>query len=255
MKLFNVNNVKFIFSKHQLAAFFGALYLFLSMQPFFLWYLPGASLIYLIPFFVLLSYIIGERGLIVKRNQYFIFVITFIFAFYMAVPLFGHQQLFGKLFLFAPLFLFYFLSPRTLIDIFSIWKKILIFFVGYALLVYILFVFQVDMPHWKIMNSEYIPISSRSEHFYRVYGLVVSSTNTLWRIGGILTQRLCGPFAEPGHFAIYIGFTLLIDRFLGNKINIILLIGGLLTLSPAFFIILIIIVSYSILKKLIIGFI
>jgi len=243
---FVLKKIKLTLSIKKLAIFFGALYLFLSMQPFFLWSIPASSLIFLIPSFFLFYYIINSHKNTIARNNALIFFAALMFSLYMAIPIFGHAFLIGKILLFLPFLLFLMLSPEDLLDIFRIWKKILIFFAIYALVIYTLFLLQIDIPHWEIRNSEYIPATSRSKHFYRVYGLVVSSTNTVWRIGGILTQRVCGPFAEPGHFGIYIGFTLLIDRLLGNKINPILLITGILTLSPAFLILLILIESYRI---------
>jgi hypothetical protein len=227
-------------------AFFGALYLFLSMQPFFIWSLEIVSLVYLIPFVALFFPVAHESGFRFSFNKAVLFTITFIYTIYIAIPLLGRDQLFGKLILFSPFFLLLFVSADSLQNIFLVWKKILIFFVLYALTVYILFAFEVDIPHWTIHNSDKIPLTSRDMHFFRVYGLVVSSTNSLWRIGDILTMRLCGPFAEPGHLGIYIGFTMLIDRFFLNKTNKILLIGGFLTLSPAFLLILIVIEIYRI---------
>ncbi|WP_321307511.1 hypothetical protein [Marinifilum fragile] len=162
----------------------------------------------------------------------------------MTVPLFGHELLPGKIIIFLPLALLLFLSHEELYGIFKVWKKILIFFSLYALVIYVLFALGIDIPHWKIKNSEYIPATIRDMHYYRVYGFVVSSTNTLVQMGGLVIQRICGPFAEPGHFAIYLGFTIFIDRLRGNKMNIILLITGFLTLSAAFAIILVIIELY-----------
>jgi len=249
MENIKLKKISFTISRNDLIAFIGALYLFLSMQPFFLWSIPAVSLVFLGLFLILLCLVVAEVGFSIKRNKYFILSISFIYSTYLALPLFGHELLLGKLLLFLPLFLLFILPPKTLLRIFQLWKKILIIFSIYALVVYILFALEVDMPHWVIEDSEYIPITSRDKHFYRVYGLVVSSTNSLWRIGDIITMRLCGPFAEPGHFGIYIGFTMLIDRLLGKKINVILLIAGVLTLSPAFLIILLIIELYRIIVE------
>jgi hypothetical protein len=249
LKLIKFKKLSFKFNLNSLAALIGAFYLFFSTQPFFLWLIPGVSVFFLGLAFILLYLVYADKGLIINRKKLIILGTIFIFPVYMSLPIYGGTPLIGKMFLFSPLFLLFLLSTETLLNVFKIWKKILIFFVVYALIVYVLFALEVNMPYWKIENAEYIPITSRADNYYRVYGMVVSSTQTLWRIGGVLTMRLCGPFAEPGHFGIYLGFTMLIDRFLGNKTNYLYLIAGILTLSPAFIIILLIIESYRVIVE------
>ena len=54
-------------------------------------------------------------------------------------------------------------------------------------------------------------------------------------IGGGL-ERICGVFAEPGHFGIYLGLMLAIEKFnFYEKRNLLLLITGFLTFSTAFY--------------------
>ena len=248
MKIRKIGKLKLSIQQKDILAFFGALYLFLTMQPFFIWSLKVVSLIYIIPFLVMIYPVALESRFRFSYNHAIIFTTLLIYITYIALPLFGKELLLGKYLLFAPFLLLLFVSSASIEGIFTIWRKILIFFVIYALIIYLLFALKVDIPYWVLENRDKIPITSRAEHFFRAYGLVVSSTNTLWRIGGVLTMRLCGPFAEPGHLGIYIGFTMLIDRFMRKKNNWILLTGGLLTLSPAFLLILIIIELHRIIN-------
>ena len=54
---------------------------------------------------------------------------------------------------------------------------------------------------------------------------------------------------EPGHFAVILGFFYLIDRFQGRKVNIWIIIGGLLTFSSNFVLFFIFTELHTIFKK------
>ena len=65
--------------------------------------------------------------------------------------------------------------------------------------------------------------------------------------GGI--ERICGVFAEPGHFGIYVGLMLSIEKLnLYEKRNLLFLITGFLTFSTAFYGIFCLGVLYKLLK-------
>jgi len=215
------------------------------MHPVFLWAV-SATIFYFALFLVMIPLIIGKNYRELNRNRFFVLLAAIVFVGYITLPLFGREFLWARIFHFLSFFLFFLLSDKILYDKFKLWKKILIFFSLYALVIFFLFSLDIEVPHTIIEDSGKIPIGIRDKNFFRVYGLVVSSTNTLWKVGDMLIMRLCGPFAEPGHFGIFIGFTMLIDKFSGNKTNIILLTAGILTFSPAFLILLFIIELHQI---------
>lgn len=243
MKLINLKRLSLILNRDNLLVFLGTMYLFLSMHPVFLWSIP-ATAFYFALFLLIVPLVPVENYRNVKGNRVIQLLMAIVFVGYIVSPLFGREFLWARIFHFLSFFIFFLLSDKILYDIFKLWKKVLIFFSLYALVVFVFFTLGFDLPHTIIENAEKIPVGIRDKNFFRVYGLVVSSTNTLWQVGDLLVMRLCGPFAEPGHFGIFIGFTMLIDRFIGSKTNFILLVTGILTFSPAFLILLFIIESH-----------
>ncbi|MEA2042897.1 MAG: hypothetical protein U9N85_10135 [Bacteroidota bacterium] len=237
--------MKLTINRNNVIAVTGAIFLFLSTLPFFLWSIPAVSIIFFVLFLILAINVMRTGQYVIRQKNFYAFLVLFLYSVYMALPIFGHTFLPGKILLFSPLFVLLFLKNDMLLRIFKIWKILLIFFSAYAILVLILFILKIEMPYWILSDTSYIPEEAGRGHFYKAYGLVVSSSHTVKNIAGFPTHRLCGPFAEPGHFAIYIGLTLLIDKFLGKKLNTILLIAGLLTLSPAFVLIFVLIEGYN----------
>lgn len=60
--------------------------------------------------------------------------------------------------------------------------------------------------------------------------------------------RACGMLQEPGHFAIILGFTYMMDRLLERKVSIWIIICGILTFSSNFPIIVVITEMYNLMK-------
>lgn len=87
----------------------------------------------------------------------------------------------------------------------------------------------------------YLEIEDTGRDFYtnkgtvfRVYGFGnLSVHKDTGAFTGFLPRAL-GPFHEGGHFAIYLGIIIVIDRMLNNKLNPIFVICGIFTFSMVF---------------------
>ena len=124
-------------------------------------------------------------------------------------------------------------------------KKLFIIISVFAIVFWVLNAMGVPLIYYKCTPA------FRTESVldnYRIYGPVLSLYRGNMPIGGGI-ERICGVFAEPGHFGIYIGLMLAIEKFnFYEKRNFLLLITGFLTFSTAFYGIFCLGVLYKLLK-------
>ena len=198
-----------------------------------------------------LTYLLWQQKELIINNDRLIFaIILFLYVSHLSLPLFGHEFHWAKIILFLPSFAILLFPGIILHDIYRYFRKLILFFSVISVILFILLLIGVDydaIPHYRVEG--FTPPMKRFEHYYRVYGLVVCPTNALYRFDGILFSRVCGPFQEPGHFAIFLGIIASIDKLLYNRVHPIIYITGLLTFSPAFLIIIIVIEFYNIFIK------
>lgn len=211
-----------------------------------MWLLPLDSVTYFLLFlsiFLITNILYVNKELVFSKNRILLFFFLFTYLCVISLPLFGHSFEWGRIFHFAALFPIIFFPNLILYNIFKFFRKLLIFFSFFSIILFILILIGIKLPYYKIEGFT-LPMQTNHD-YYRLYGFIVSSTNTLWQYHGIIIARACGPFLEPGHFGIYIGIIISLEKILYNKINKILLITGFLTFSPAFLIILFFIEIYN----------
>lgn len=218
----------------------------MSINPFPMWIVPK-SMVYLIclvmvmGFFFLLGF---KKELVINKYNITLFFVLMLFLLFMTLPLFGRQFDWPPLLRFSSFPLLLFFPNRIHYLIYTYFRKLIIFTSGFAIIIFFLLLVGIELPYYKV--DGFTEPMQFGDHFYRIYGVVVSSTNTVYEISGLSIARACGPFLEPGHFAIYIGIVLSIERVLYGKISKLPLIAGFLTFSPAFVAILFFIMVYDI---------
>ncbi len=222
------------------ASIVGVIYLFLSFNPFVLWLLPAIatfSAISILTFLIFYLFLIN-RMLVVSIQRFFFICSFMLFATYITLHLPSRDFLWWKFVYFIPFFFILFFPHEVFVRIFLLFRKVIIFFSILAIILFVLLLFGVDLPYHRI--------DLRPTSYFKIYGLVVSSSNTIYQFMGFTIARACGPFLEPGHFGIYIGVTLAIERIYLKKISRIPVIAGLLTFSPAFLLIFMLLIFYDI---------
>lgn len=231
----------------------------MSIVPFPMWILPQ-GVVYRFSFlllFVLSLKLFNEGKISINKYNLLIFFSLVFFYLYLILPITENTFDKGSLLRFASFFPLVFFSKKIHYEIFKYFRTIIIISSIFGILIFFLLLIGVDLPYYKIDGFS-IPMQ-RNNDYYRLYGLVVSSTNTVYNFMGVNIARVCGPFQEPGHFAIFIGIVLSIEKFLWNKTSLLLVIAGFLTFSPAFIAIFALIISYDILLgkrfKLLLGLI
>ena len=231
------------------AALWGCIYLFLTIGPFMFWLLPlslflavSLGVIFVI---TLKLWRIGQ--LVLTKDRVFLFVLFLLYIIHLSLPLWGHSFDWSKIFIFSPLLCIIFWEDCIYYRLFRLFRKWMIFFSFFSIVVFILFALGATfdtIPHYEI-DGGLISIVKRNVIYY-VYGPVVIASNCVYPLLDVIFVRACGPFLEPGHLAIILGFIIAIENILYQKYSIILLICGFLTFSPAFYIIFILICLYNI---------
>ena len=231
------------------AVFLSVIYIFLSINPLFLWNIK-ASIIYfllvvsLLPIFYLLY---KSNVITITRNNTVLAGLILLFIADISLPIFGHEFRWAKILLFMPLITIISYPYHLQIKIFKYFDKLIVFFSIISIIFFILFLSGMDfdtLPYYKL-DGFTVPMR-RGNHFYRIYGLITVPTNVIYKFQGVMFTRVCGPFQEPGHFAVILSFVILIEKILYKKIKNILIITGILTFSPVFIITLFIIELYNI---------
>lgn len=213
-----------------------AVYILLSMRPFFTWevllhpilsFAPVVLFIYLYSLLLFLN-----NALVISSSRLVIAILLFILMTYLSMPFFGHSLNLMTTIRFLPLLCLVFLPNIVLYRSFIYFHKLMVFFSVASILLFTALVVKIDLPHFIVPG--FTLVTERTGDFYKIYGVVASSTNTVYNVSGLTFARVLGPFLEPGHFAIYLGLTLLTERYLFNTTNKYIVIAGLLTFSPAF---------------------
>lgn len=215
-------------------------WLLVIMNGFWGWILPQI-LLQIVAFLMVIAVTFLMN---IKNDLYFSknripFIIFY--AFYITYAVL-HVMMFGKyttiiirILSLYPLILIMFWNDRVLSNSYIIFRKIfLLFSIGAICLTILSLTGLVDY-------FPYLEISDTGKDFYvnkgtafRVYGFGNMSVNVKTGMYTGMLPRALGPFHEGGHFAIYLGFIITIDRMLGKKLNPLFFICGILTFSMAF---------------------
>jgi len=207
------------------------MYALIGLNPFPRWLIPNEP-IYI--FFVVSTFIISLNIKLVKnRYRWYAFCSMIAYICYITLPVFEiYSFRVGHFLWYMPLLAILFYESWIHNEAFKKLKTIITFLSFCSILVWFIRTLGFSLPYFEIYNN------AKPDCVYRLYGLVLSiyrhgapiQTGT----GGI--ERVCGPFAEPGHFAIILGMVLLLSNMnFENKGNRIMLTAGLLTFSPVFY--------------------
>lgn len=210
-----------------------ALAILLLLNPYPKWILPNGffQILFLITTTFSLRYLTGV-GLINSFDKYrqVILLALFLYVVYFCLPIFHKFQ--GGWILNAFLFIELLFFDSSVLS--SSYKYLRIFFV--VICISSLFVWGVHLIGIELPHYTYIPdFRYYLGDNYRIYGFSVSlCSGNSWDYGGGI-ERVCGAFAEPGHFGIYLGLLMAVKGFeFEDKYDYLFLITGLLTFSTAF---------------------
>lgn len=222
-----------------------ALYVFIALNPYLKWILPN-EVFY--SFFLFTTFTLSfllftkvKHGIYIDRSKKMIVGYILVYIIYFTLPLF-HEMRWGHFFWFMPFLIILFYNDIIVKDSYRILKKIIVFVTVFSLLFWIINIFKFPIPYY----SFYPDFRVNESDYYRIYGPAISLYNGNLPVGGLFgIERITGVFAEPGHFGIYLGIILAIEKFdITTRENQIILITGILTFSTAFYAIVLLGVAY-----------
>lgn len=134
---------------------------------------------------------------------------------------------------FSPLMCILFWPANMLKDIYTIFRKIVIFFaIGSTIITLLYYVGQLShIPHFELPSQS--SLHENHQDYYNVYIIFPELIAP-----GSFTRRACGMMEEPGHFGIVLGYVYLIDRYTHRRIHPAIFVCAILTFSSTFFLIL-----------------
>ncbi|WP_035337077.1 hypothetical protein, partial [Dokdonia sp. PRO95] len=209
------------------------LILFVILNPFIMWVISPLyiNICLLGSSFLALFYLASSGLIVITIKRLMFFFLGLIFTLYITTKFILPESNIGKLIHFSLMLGIFFYPSNLLFKVFVKFRKALIFFCYVSVIIFFITLIGIELPYYKIDAFSLVMKSLNA--YYRLYGVVVSSTNTVYDLGSFTIMRVCGPFLEPGHFAIYIGFTMILEKFFFNRINNIFIIASLLTFSPS----------------------
>lgn len=219
------------------------LLLFFALSPYPRWMVPNGTI--QVTFFITTLIAIAQGKYWPSPEKKWMFISILVYITYFTLPII--HQFNGGHFLYYLVFLeILFFDKDVYLDGYLILRKIIVLVCICALLVWFLHLLGFHLPFY-----EYDPDFRHSQlDKYHIYGPCISLYRGPSFIGGGL-ERICGVFAEPGHFGIYLGLLMAIEKFeFDSKENLVMLLTGILTFSTAFYGILCFGIAYRLLTDI-----
>lgn len=211
-----------------------AFFAVLSLWPFFSWKWPVIP----ISFIILAYFAYGCSLLFLYRSNFslsgfFVFIVLFFVFLIFSLrpggtpPWFNYYSFFSLLILLLPI--------NKILDVAARFRILFAFSLIPGIFVYVLLLVGFDLPYTVL--EAHNELKESLGIFYRDYGVTVALSHLILEIGNSTIIRFSGIYDEPGLLGTISALFLLADRFnMKSKINIILLISGVISVSLVFYI-------------------
>ncbi|MEE7568473.1 hypothetical protein IV508_02595 [Citrobacter werkmanii] len=206
---------------------------FISLWPFFSWkwtIIPVSTIS--ICFFIFIFDFIFINKFKIDKNRFLIlsFIVSILALFLLypggKPPWFNYYSMFLTLFLVLPI--------DRLIEIAKNFRKIFILSLIPGLIIYLLLVLGFDLPY-TILDAHNV-LKDSLGIYYRDYGGTVALSHLIITTGTSTIIRFSGMLDEPGLLGTICALLLLADRINLKRIsNVILLVSGIVSISLAFY--------------------
>lgn len=214
-----VNSFNFLF----LICF--SVYIFLTLNPWFTWYIPLKILFVLFIFLLFFLYCLSLRGKIYlkKRKLYFIFLFTILIIYtYLIKKNLSLSNVFLCFYMVFPFLIYFSIDFYSKVYIKNLIIKMFSFvlFISFSLYLVIVFM-KVSIPYSVLMHPEKNAYSTSFKNYF-----LLITYNMPFRFQSI--------FTEPGHLGMILSFLLYLGKYdFKKKENIFFLICSLFTFSLA----------------------
>jgi len=204
-----------------------ALLLLFALNPYPRWFLPNGVVQIVFFFTTVLSILQGRYYL--ERNRLPLVAAILVYLVYFTLPIW-HVFKSGYMLYYIVFIAILFYDEDVYYEAYKKLKKIFVVVCAFSLLIWLLHLLHIPIPFYH-----YRPTFRHSAaNYYEIYGLCVRLVFGSADDFGM--DRICGLFAEPGHFGIYLSLIMAVERFeFKTKENILMLVTGILTFSTAFY--------------------
>lgn len=237
------------FSYERLISFLYGLSVFLILGPYFVWHNPYYKIFFVAVFFLSVLYLISNR--FVLQKNYLVLLYFLVLILFLQFSSGGVKLYFSVSFLLIiPYILF---SDETKVKVFDFFYSILVASLVPGLIIYFLLFFGANLPWSELLSNN--ALKEANGLFYRNYIATVILNNQIFDTGVGEVFRFSGMFDEPGKLGTVAALLLAAKKFNLNSFrNKIVFISGALSLSLAFYIIVIIYLSIKKPKFILVAF-
>lgn len=245
---------KWVINVQDITCLVTAIMIFLAIDPFFVWssFAGGIGLMAYKAIQVVAIGLLAWQLFLkpIPVNKFLCGVAVFaIFLFYCAftgvVSGTTHPFLIGNVLLYLFYALNVMMDRKLLIKSFDFLTKIFAVVLGYTLIIHILLLIGVPIPYTLLQSGEAGRTEIGRQFYHNYFGCLLINQN--YRI----LYRFTSVFTEPGVVGTFCAFFLAADdcKLKNNKRNMIFLISGLLSLSVAFYVMLVLIYGLKALRN------
>lgn len=206
--------------------------------PWIIRYLIGAPLV--IYSTILLK---KENRLVVAKQRRVIFLLLFVLILFLIVT---KARLLEAPLCYSPFACILLWDEKTLMKMYSYLKRFVVFYAIVSVFVEILVL--TDTWH-SLPYLDFPPQDAVQENFDTVNHVFGFFVIPQYGCNEMSFYRAMGPLREGGHFSIFIGFVYFVEKCVYDKRNILLIVAGLLTLSPNFVFYFLLAEGYVAIKK------
>ena len=228
----------------KIAALCGMIWFATIIDACYTWFLPWFFR-YLVgtPFVIYATLLLKQNNsLVLSVQRRRLFILFFIFFLFVLVTHISPFYFINYSLLYIPIFCLVFWSTAVLEKFYIYLRRFVVFYAVVSLFVEILVLSGVYIKLPCIILPPYDSVQEILSIYNRFYGLFVIPESMY---DNVLTfYRAMGPLREGGHFSIFLGFIYFVEKAVFDKRNILIIVAGLLTLSPNFAFFLIITEGY-----------
>lgn len=229
----------------KIAALCGMIWFACIIDACYTWFLPWMIRYLISAPLVIYSTILlkKEDRLVISKQRRIIFILLLVLILFLIVT---KARLFEAPLCYGPLACVILWDEQTLLKFYTYFKKFVILYAVISIFVEIL----VLTDSWHYLPYVDLPpqdtVQENLDVTNHVFGLFVIPQYG-FDVGAF--YRAMGPLREGGHFSIFIGFVYFVEKCVYDKRNILLIVAGLLTLSPNFVFYFLLAEGYVAIKK------
>lgn len=215
----------------KIAAICGMIWFVLIIDACFTWFMPDIIRNLLGTIFVMYAtgLLMQDHGLVFKRENYIMQIsLSAILLYIVLIKIMPFS-----LFIYFPLMCFVCWRQTALAQMYKYFRSFVVFYAIISIIAELLVLSHlwISLPHIVLPPQDFVQENlGYGNYFYGFFCIPAPDSS-------ISFYRACGPLREGGHWIFFLGFVYFVEKAIYGKRNVLLIVCGLLTLSPNFVVI------------------